>query len=350
VDASLDLVRAEVTTWYEKFTERRERATEVGGIAVSHLGEVETSFSRLDELLDVKPPSSAWVPCAPFIYPLILRRFGLSPIAWNEEVNLVVRKYKAARPHEFIRVHQGDAMAHPVGSANLLIYDQKLSERDMDSYRAGSFAMYAVCQLTKVQDKILDKDNRFTNSPTLLKSPIPPLRKVQASPPGRFVLLTCPVVIRRGPNDKDKTYRAAHDFLVRTVPPMSKEQVEKRRAAIREARKKASRWEATVTGSSGESMKLLADHKTEQGARLLIVNEMKQLRIKGEISFIRKVARPSWWGPQFALFGNQEVWKQIFQRFYWDKGLYVMPRLLLGYTPRGGYRERTYGQEDAETQ
>lgn len=273
VEEATEAIRAVQQEVYEKFLPRRELAVQLGGVATERTADVEAALARLDEALKVERPPSQWVPASAFIYGLIIRPpYNLTAVSWDEEVRLVMRKYARARPHNVIRVHENDALAHPQGSANLLIYDEELSDRDLDLYRANSFAMYAVCQLTQKQDRILDRNQRFTNSPALAKSPVPKLKEVQSSRPGRYVLLACPVVIRRGPRDKDKTYREAHDFLF-SVP----------RRPIR----------------------------------------------KGAPSFI---------------FGGQVVWREIFQRFYWDKGLYVIPRLFLGYTPRGGTREMGPGR------
>jgi len=310
---------------YERFVERRERAIQLGRIPPHVMDNWLTALNELDEVLGVVVGSeTVWRTVNEFMYDFISRPpWSLSPGSWNEEVRIARMKFQGSFPLNFIRVIGNDPLAHPQGSANLLILDEKFAEADLDRFTSGSFIFFVIGQMTKAQDHLVDQHGRFTKSPSAhmadsmvalpsmkrrglgrwptageLRKAVekqkaeekrvvevtskegPTLAFLSQSKPGRYVLLACPLVIRREfvqgdpAASKDKTLRDAHDFLFRMPEP-------------RKPFKSNKRYRAAGRGAY----------------------------------------------PVFV-FGKQPVWMEVFQRFYWAKGLYIIPRVFIGYTPR----------------
>lgn len=310
---------------YGRFMERRERAVALGGVSPESITEWEAEFDSLMEALGREKKPTQWVPVNDFMYRMIAKApWHFTPNAWNDEAKIARAKFKGSFPMNWIRVVNGDPMLHSEDTANLLITDDKLAETDLDRFRSESFNYFVVGQMTKAQDHLVDSYGRFIKSPSArvadsmvavpsmrrkglgrwpkeseLRAAVekqkkedaryaevvskegPTLAQLRQSKPGRYVLLACTLVIRREYRredktaSRDKTLREAHDFFFRTPQRVSKGGNRNRKYAL--------------SGKGGY--------------------------------------------PVFV-FGNQPVWMEVFQRFYWAKGLYIIPRLFLGYTPR----------------
>jgi hypothetical protein len=272
------------TEWSIHFARVREIAMQLGGAALRPLEAVVEAYRLFDEAVERAVPGVEWLPTRGVLYP-ILERYGVSPLSLQAAMDLIRTKFIGADPAknalDLIRVVGGSTLNHPPKSANLLMLPEPFSEAALDAYTTEAGAMLAICRLSKPQSHLVDTHQRFVKSPDW-PSQAKPMAFYRREPEGKFTVLPCPIIYRRRmAGDMALSYRALHDFL------------------FAEAR---SRYDRLLTQPGGRE-------KAAEAIR------------RGEV------------------LPPQEVWKEIYQRTYWKRKVYVTPIYFLGYTPRGGARE-----------
>lgn len=214
------------------FVAYRAVAITMSGKVVPWVRLIESEYDRLGPVLKVVPTPGVWLPASLVINGMIGpgTAYNLPAAAWDAEVDFARRQYLGVRPLNVIWVWNNDPLAHPLGSANLLIREDEYDPRLFATTVAPKWTIFALCKLPPEWDAGIEQGQ-------LVKSPEKDLRKSpqfykRRMPGNKYVVLGCPIVYRREmiqtPQmaargirpmlEPERSLRGIHSFLHGWVP------------------------------------------------------------------------------------------------------------------------------------
>ena len=325
----------------KKWERLRERISRYGGPAGDEIAPIEQLFAQVEEGLGLERGAPSWVPLEPMITAMLARPPHNLPIdAWKQMYGVYRSKMSGARPLEMVRVNNGDPFSHPAGSANLLMWEEELHDRLLDSTRASSWAIFAVCQLPPEWDRHVDKHGIFSGSPDPDKRKSPQYFESMMDQKKR-VLKALWVDYKAKRVEMDER----HKRDARMTLAAKREEIFTLIKNYRVSRNKARREYASK--GPGKRFVIMSCPIVYRQQAIMShgrVVDMEKPRTLRQIHDFLFTFVPKRLGNPFS---NQFAWQENMQRYYWSRGRYVFPVLFLGYTPRTIERTRGVTREAA---